>query len=167
MKTRQKGILFFAVVAGIMLSSGVTIAINPGQWFDVDDSSTIADITDEELDTFDLDSLGLDLGYNAAESLQFCSTNDQPMSNKYVKEYKIPTVCTQPLAITVDHEGTVWFAQTNTGKIAKFDPKMEVFTEYDNAVLEEIEKLMILNAIENDMQPIKLRSMMWLSLIHI
>ena len=161
MKTRQKGILFFAVVAGIMLSSGVTIAINPGQWFDVDDSSTIADITDEELDTFDLDSLGLDLGYNAAESLQFCSTNDQPMSNKYVKEYKIPTVCTQPLAITVDHEGTVWFAQTNTGKIAKFDPITEAFTEYDNAVWEEIEKLMILNAIENDMQPIKLRSMMW------
>jgi len=161
MKTRQKGILFFAVVAGIMLSSGVTIAINPGQWFDVDDSSTIADITDEELDTFDLDSLGLDLGYNAVESLQFCSTNDQPMSNKYVKEYKIPTACTQPLAITVDHEGTVWFAQTNTGKIAKFDPKTEAFTEYDNAVWEEIEKLMILNAIENDLQPIKLRSMMW------
>ena len=161
MKTRQKGILFFAVVAGIMLSSGVTIAINPGQWFDVDDSSTIADITDEELDTFDLDSLGLDLGYNAVESLQFCSTNDQPMSNKYVKEYKIPTACTQPLAITVDHEGTVWFAQTNTGKIAKFDPITEAFTEYDNAVWEEIEKLMILNAIENDLQPIKLRSMMW------
>ena len=161
MKTRQKGILFFAVVAGIMLSSGVTIAINPGQWFDVDDSSTIADITDEELDTFDLDSLGLDLGYNAAESLQFCSTNDQPMSNKYVKEYKIPTACTQPLAITVDHEGTVWFAQTSTGKIAKFDPITEAFTEYDNAVWEEMEKLMILNAIENDMQPIKLRSMMW------
>ena len=161
MKTRQKGILFFAVVAGIMLSSGVTIAINPGQWFDVDDSSTIADITDEELDTFDLDSLGLDLGYNAVESLQFCSTNDQPMSNKYVKEYKIPTACTQPLAITVDHDGTVWFAQTNTGKIAKFDPITETFTEYDNAVWEEIEKLMILNAIENDLQPIKLRSMMW------
>ena len=161
MKTRQKGILFFAVVAGIMLSSGITIAINPGQWFDVDDSSTIADITDEELDAFDLDSLGLDLGYNALESLQFCSTNDQPMSNEYVKEYKIPTACTQPLAITVDHEGTVWFAQTNTGKIAKFDPKMEAFTEYDNAVWEEIEKLMILNAIENDLQPIKLRSMMW------
>ena len=120
MKTRQKGILFFAVVAGIMLSSGVTIAINPGQWFDVDDSSTIADITDEELDAFDLDSLGLDLGYNALESLQFCSTNDQPMSNKYVKEYKIPTVCTQPLAITVDHEGTVWFAQTNTGKTVSY-----------------------------------------------
>ena len=33
MKTRQKGILFFAVVAGIMLSSGITIAVNPGQWF--------------------------------------------------------------------------------------------------------------------------------------
>ena len=49
-KTRKKGILFFAVVAGIMLSSGVTIAVNPGQWFDVDDSSIIADITDEDVD---------------------------------------------------------------------------------------------------------------------
>jgi len=37
------------------------------------------------------------------------------MSNDYVKEYKIPTACTQPLAITVDHNGIVWFAQTNTG----------------------------------------------------
>jgi virginiamycin B lyase len=159
MKTRKKGILFFAVVAGIMLSSGVTIAVNPGQWFD--NSSSIDDITTEELDNFDLDSLGLDLGYNPGESLQFCSTNDQPMSNEYVKEYKIPTACTQPLAITVDHSGTVWFAQTNTGKIAKFDPQTEKFTEYDNPLWEEIEKLMVLNAIENDMQPVKLRSMMW------
>ena len=33
MKTRQKGILFFAVVAGIMLTSAVTLAVNPSQWF--------------------------------------------------------------------------------------------------------------------------------------
>jgi virginiamycin B lyase len=161
MKTRKKGILFFAVVAGIMLSSGITIAINPAQWFDVDDSSIIDDITTEELDAFDLDALGLDLGYNSGETLQFCSTNAKPMSNEYVKEYKIPTACTQPLAITVDHKGTVWFGQTNTGKIAKFDPQTEKFTEYDNPVWEEIEKLMVLNAIENDLQPTKLRSMMW------
>ena len=30
MKTRQKGIIFFAVVAGLMLVSGITIAI-PGK----------------------------------------------------------------------------------------------------------------------------------------
>ena len=51
MKTRKKGILFFAVVAGIMLSSGVTIAINPAQWFG-DPTANIDEITDEEIDAF-------------------------------------------------------------------------------------------------------------------
>ena len=162
MKTRKKGILFFAVVAGIMLSSGVTIAINPAQWFG--DSSLEDGLqmpTDEELDAFDLDALGLELGYSDAESLQFCSANEQAMSNEYVKEYKIPTPCTQPLAITVDHNGMVWFAQTNTGKVAKFDPLTETFTEYDNSVWENVEKIFIVSAIENNMVPEKLRSMMW------
>jgi len=161
-KTRKKGILFFAVVAGIMLTSAVTIAINPAQWFG--DSSLEDDLqipTAEELDAFDLDALGLELGYSDAESLQFCSANEQAMSNEYVKEYKIPTPCTQPLAITVDHNGMVWFAQTNTGKVAKFDPLTETFTEYDNSVWENVEKIFIVSAIENNMVPEKLRSMMW------
>ncbi len=162
MKTRQKGILFFAVVAGIMLTSAVTLAVNPAQWFD--DSSTEGDFqlpTIEKLDAFDPDELGLDLGYNPGEKLQFCSTNGQPLSNEYVKEYKIPTECTQPLAITVDYSGNVWFAETNTGNIAKFDPRTETFTEYHNAEWEEAEKIFILTALENDAQPIKLRSMIW------
>ena len=163
MKTRKKGILFFAVVAGIMLSSGVTIAINPAQWFG--DSSLEDDIqipTAEELDAFDLDALGLELGYSDDdESLQFCSANEQARSNEYVKEYKIPTACTQPLAITVDPYGMVWFAQTSTGKVAKFDPLTETFTEYSNAVWENVEKVFIVSAIENNMEPTKLRSMMW------
>jgi len=164
-KTRKKGILFFAVVAGIMLSSAVTIAIPKdeiAQWFgdsSLDDGLQIP--TAEELDAFDPDSLGLELGYSDDESLQFCSTNEQAMSNEYVKEYKIPTPCTQPLAITVDHNGMVWFAQTNTGKVAKFDPLTETFTEYDNAAWENIEKIFIVSAIENNMVPEKLRSMMW------
>ena len=159
MKTRKKGIIFFAVVAGIMLSSGVTIAINPAQWFG--DSSDFDEITAEELDAFDLDTLGLELGYSDDESLQFCSANEQARSNEYVKEYKIPTACTQPLAITVDPYGMVWFAQTSTGKVAKFDPLTETFTEYSNAVWENIEKAFVLSAIENNMEPTKLRSMMW------
>ena len=159
MKTRKKGIIFFAVVAGIMLSSAVTIAINPAQWFG--DSSDFDEITAEELDAFDLDTLGLELGYSDDESLQFCSANEQARSNEYVKEYKIPTACTQPLAITVDPYGMVWFAQTNTGKVAKFDPLTETFTEYDNSVWENVEKVFVLSAIENNMEPTKLRSMMW------
>jgi len=78
-----------------------------------------------------------------------------------VKEYKIPTACTQPLAITVDHNGIVWFAQTHTGMVAKFDPLTETFTEYDNSVWENVEKIFIVSAIENNMVPEKLRSMMW------
>ena len=93
-----------------MLSSAVMIAINPAQWFG--DSSDFDEITAEELDAFDLDTLGLELGYRDDESLQFCSANEQARSNEYVKEYKIPTACTQPLAITVDPYGMVWFAQT-------------------------------------------------------
>jgi len=159
-KTRKKGIIFFAVVAFIMLSSAVMIAINPAQWFG--DSSDFDEIpTDEELDAFDLDTLGLELGYSDDESLQFCSANEQARSNEYVKEYKIPTACTQPLAITVDPYGMVWFAQTSTGKVAKFDPLTETFTEYSNAVWEDVEKVFVLSAIRNNMEPEKLRSMMW------
>ena len=162
MKTRKKGLIFFAIVAGIMLSSGVTIAVNPAQWFgDSSLEDTMQIPTSEELDALDLDALGLELGYNDAESLEFCSANQEARSNEYVKEYKIPTVCTQPLAITVDHNGIVWFAQTNTGKIAKFDPLTETFTEYDNSVWEQVEKIFIVGAIENNVEPTKLRSMMW------
>ena len=155
MKTRKKGIIFFAIVAGIMLSSGVTIAINPAQWFGP------TTVMEDELTDEEFDALGLDIGYSDDEILQFCSTNEYAMSNEYVKEYKIPTACTQPLAITIDHNGNVWFAQTNTGKVAKFDPLTETFTEYDNATWEEIEKIFIVSALENNAQPTKLRSMMW------
>ena len=159
MKTRKKGILFFAVVAGIMLTSAVTLAVNPAQW--IDDSSDFDEMTQEELDAFDLDALGLELGYSGDELSQFCSANELAGSNEHVKEYKIPTACTQPLAITVDHNGIVWFAQTNTGKVAKFDPLTETFTEYDNSVWENVEKIFIASAIENNVEPTKLRSMMW------
>ena len=156
MKTRKKGILFFAIVAGIMLSSGVTIAVNPGQWFGDDD---IKIPTAEDLDALDVDALGL--GYSSDEVSRFCSTNEQALSNEYVKEYKIPTTCTQPLAITVDHNGIVWFAQTNTGMVAKFDPVTEVFTEYHNQVWKNVEKIFITSAINNNAEPSKLRSMIW------
>ena len=139
-----------------MLSSGVTIAVNPGQWFGDDD---IKIPTAEDLDALDVDALGL--GYSSDEVSRFCSTNEQALSNEYVKEYKIPTTCTQPLAITVDHNGIVWFAQTNTGMVAKFDPVTEVFTEYHNQVWKNVEKIFITSAINNTAEPSKLRSMIW------
>ncbi len=66
-----------------------------------------------------------------AQRAQFCSSGDAK-SNTYVTEYKIPTDCTMPLAIVTDPQGNVWFTQTNTGKVAKFNPSTETFTEYEN-----------------------------------
>ena len=62
---------------------------------------------------------------------QFCGSSDAK-STDYVKEFSIPTLCTNPLAIVTDYDGNVWFTQTNTGKLAKFNPITETFTEYDN-----------------------------------
>ena len=70
--------------------------------------------------------------YPDVQREQFCSSGETAKSNTYVTEYKIPTPCTQPLAIVTDPDGNVWFTQTNTGSIAKFDPKSELFTEYEN-----------------------------------
>ncbi len=68
-----------------------------------------------------------------AQRAQFCSSGDAK-SNTYVTEYKIPTQCTMPLAIVTDPQGNVWFTQTNAGKVAKFDPSTETFTEYENPI---------------------------------
>ena len=150
MKTRTKGIIFFAFVGGIMLASGVTIAI-PSSFFENSDT-TLDSLEDIELD---------DLNYVGDQRLQFCSINDKAKSNSYVKEYKIPTPCTQPLAITTVPDGTVWFAQTNTGMIAKFDPLSETFTQYPNPDWDRLQTAWIEEALLQNALPIKLRSMMW------
>ena len=62
---------------------------------------------------------------------RFCGSGDAK-STDFVTEYSIPTECTNPLAIVTDYDGNVWFAQTNTGKLSKFDPNTETFAEYDN-----------------------------------
>jgi len=150
MKTRTKGIIFFAFVGGIMLASGVTIAI-PSSFFENSDT-TLDSLEDIELD---------DLNYVGDQRLQFCGINDKAKSNSYVKEYKIPTPCTQPLAITTVPDGTVWFAQTNTGMIAKFDPLSETFTQYPNPDWDRLQTAWIEEALLQNALPIKLRSMMW------
>ncbi len=69
--------------------------------------------------------------YEEHERDQHCGSSNAK-SNQYIKEFKIPTPCTQPLSIIPDSEGNIWFTQTNTGNIAKFDPESEEFTEYPN-----------------------------------
>ena len=77
-----------------------------------------------------------------SQRAQFCGSADAK-STPFVKEYAIPTACTNPLAIVTDYDGNVWFAQTNTGKLAKFDPNTESFTEFDNAIWPKSARSMI------------------------
>jgi virginiamycin B lyase len=108
----------FLFLGGIMLTSGVVIGI-PG--LTPEDSTSVNTKTGTPLDN-----------YPDVQRAQFCGSDEIAKSNHFVTEYKIPTPCTQPLAITSDPDGNLWFTQTNTGKIAKFDPKTEQFKEYEN-----------------------------------
>ncbi len=116
MKKKSKGIIVAAFFGVILVTSTVTLAI-PNLLPPPEDESTV---TGTPADNFSDD-----------QRAQFCGSEDAK-SNTYIREYEIPTKCTQPIAITTDPDGNVWFAQANTGKIAKFDPNTESFTEYDN-----------------------------------
>ncbi len=80
--------------------------------------------------------------YKDKDRPTFCETSDAK-SNKYITEFKIPTACTQPLGITTDSSGNIWFTESNTGKIAKFDPSTKNFTEYANPLWQSHEKSMM------------------------
>ena len=117
MQKRTKGILAFLFLGGIMVTSGITIAapgiVPDGANMEFTETGTPADNFPDE------------------QREQFCGDGTSK-SNAYITEYPIPTECTQPLAITSDRNGNVWFMQTNTGNITKFDPVLETFVEYDN-----------------------------------
>lgn len=72
----------------------------------------------------------------------FCESGDAK-SSTFITEFKIPTACTQPLGITTDSNGNVWFTETNTGNIAKFDPLTKNFTEYENPLWQKHERAMM------------------------
>lgn len=115
---KKKGIILAAFFGTIMLTSlaaGVLVQNTPIQ----SEDATVT-VTGTPADNFP-----------DAQRAQFCGSGDAK-STLFVKEYQIPTACTNPLAIVTDSDGNVWFAQTNTGKIAKFDPTTESFTEFDN-----------------------------------
>jgi virginiamycin B lyase len=111
-KRKTKGIIMFAFMGGIMVTSGVVIAI-PG----IAPSGTPE--TPETVPTAQ------------APPEQFCSSGPA-QSGTYVTEYDIPSECSQPLAIAVGPDGLVWFAETATGEVARFDPASERFIEYGN-----------------------------------
>lgn len=114
----KKGIIvaiFFATIMLTSLAAGVLLQNTPMQSEDplMTSTGTPAD------------------NFPDAQRAQFCGSGDAK-STAFVKEYTIPTDCTNPLAIVTDFDGNVWFAQSNTGNLAKFNPTTESFTEFDN-----------------------------------
>ena len=116
---KKKGIIVTIFFGVILLTSTVAIAIP--NIIPEDEESNIT-LTGTPADNFPDE-----------QRAQFCGSGDAK-STPFVKEYTIPTECTNPLAIVADYEGNVWFAQTNTGKLAKFDPRTESFSEFDNPI---------------------------------
>ncbi len=80
--------------------------------------------------------------YKNKDRPTFCETGPAK-SNKYITEFKIPTACTQPLAIMVDSSGSVWFTESNTGNLGKFDPSSKSFQEFTNPQWQSGEKSMM------------------------
>jgi len=118
-KKQTKGIIFLVVIGSLLFFWGAAASM---KGFSPPDLELEMTVTGTPADNFPDE-----------QRAQFCGTG-VAKSNAYVKEYKIPTDCTQPLAITTDSQGNVWFAETNTGNIAKFDSRTETFTEYENPI---------------------------------
>ena len=114
---KKKGIIVTAFFGFILLSSTIMIAFSG---FTPEGDEPEITITGTPADNFPDD-----------QRAQFCGTGN-PKSTDFVREFSIPTECTNPLAIVTDYDGNVWFTETNTGNLAKFDPTTETFTEYDN-----------------------------------
>ena len=114
---KKKGLIVVIFFGSILLTSTVVIAI----------PNIVPE--DEELD-ITLTGTPAD-NFPEEQRAQFCGSGNAK-STPFVQEYTIPTPCTNPLAIVTDYESNVWFTQTNTGKLAKFDPITETFYEFDN-----------------------------------
>ena len=123
----KKAIFVVVFFGGILLTSTIMFALPPPD----------PTMSQEELefgntmDGFTKTGTPMD-NFPDEQRATFCGVEDAK-SNTYVTEYKIPTLCTQPLAIKVTPDGNVWFIQSNTGNIAKFNPLSEQFTEFENA----------------------------------
>jgi virginiamycin B lyase len=127
-KSKTKGIIVAAFFGIILLTSTITIGLSSSPMMNPEEKTTITGTPQD----------------NFPDLLrpQYCESGSAK-SNKYVTEYKIPTKCTMPLAITLDDAGNIWFAQTNTGNVAKFDPQTNKFTEYVNPEWPSMTRTMI------------------------
>lgn len=124
MKQRAKGLFAVVFLGGILITSLVVIAI-PG----LEPTERGMDPSVPSAADFDYD---YSANYDEADRVMFCGTGSPPGSTDFIREFEIPTACTNPLAITVDYDGNPWFAESNTGRVATFDRETETFTEYPN-----------------------------------
>ncbi|RDJ32595.1 MAG: lyase [Crenarchaeota archaeon] len=122
MKKRTKGIIMFAFLGGIMLTSGIVIAIPNIAPVETDENITITGTPADN--------------YPDEQRDRFCGTGNAK-STSYIKEFKLPTVCAQPHAIDTDPQGNIWIAESNTGNLAKFEPSTETFVEFENPMWPE------------------------------
>ena len=123
----KKGIFVVIFFGAILLTSTIVIAI-PG--LGVENESEIISKTGTPMDNFPDEQRDT-----------FCGTGEAK-STSFVTEYKIPTPCTQPLAITTTPDGMIWFVESNTGLIANFNPITGFFTEFDNPYLSDGDRSM-------------------------
>ena len=121
---RVKGIIAFGFLGGIMLTSGVVIGI-PGI------------LPNQELTPTNTPQDR----FTNAERPRFCGTPGAG-NTPYITEFEIQRECTQPLAITTDENGDVWFTQTNTGNLGRFDPTTLEFAEFYNPNWTQIHSMM-------------------------
>lgn len=134
MKQRTKKILLISMAAffGIIMVGSSTFSLFNGFGNRLNQSTTTpVTLTGTPEDN-----------YSPGNRTTFCQS-DGVKSSKYITEFKIPTHCTQPLGITVDSSGNVWFSEANTGNIAKFNPVTKNFTEYPNLLWQKGERSMM------------------------
>lgn len=84
--------------------------------------------------------LGGDSGSQGDARALFCGSGIAN-SNEYIQEFVIPSKCSEPVAIAVDQNGIVWFAESATRKIGKFDPNTKQFEEFPLPDAKEQEKI--------------------------
>jgi len=133
-KQKTKGILAFAFLGGILLTSTVLFALPPPDPTMTEEELAMEMQSGEELQ---ITKTGTPMdNFPDDQRATFCGIGNAK-STSYVKEYKIPTLCTQPLSIKIAPDGNVWFVESNVGQIAKFDPVSETFTEYENELWPE------------------------------
>ncbi|MFB5611653.1 MAG: lyase, partial [Nitrosopumilaceae archaeon] len=102
MKKQTKGIFALVFFGGALLfwatAASMPNLFPPEEGMEITETGTPAD------------------NFPDAQRAQFCGSGEAK-SNTYVREFKIPTECTMPLAVVTDPQGNVWFTQTNTGTV--------------------------------------------------